>query len=226
MKIKEFREFYYAEQRELIRYPKGVIKDDESLEDKYLYSYWITGYLFHYFEEADSSSVDYKSLLKKNANLSGSGTKQDPYHITTQFGSGNFLHSSNFLVGENLDYIKKRFCFQNVYEFAKRHSKKCEMLAGLAYRDYPFLHSVILVDDYVLDFNYDLAMSKDLYFKLFNFEVLNRVDSDYVKENMALINPDSKFLKMGRIAYGDVVFCFEELIEILKEEQRCQSIVQ
>ena len=135
-----------------------------------------------------------------------------------------FLHFSKFLEEEDCSYFQKRYCFQNVYEFAARNENKSEILSGIAFRDYPFLHSVILVGDYILDFNYDLAMGKDLYFKMFNFEVLSRVDSDYVKENSYLISKDSKFLTSNRIAYGDVAFCFEELVEILKQEKRCEVI--
>ena len=226
MEIKVFREFYYAQQRELIRYPKGVKDNDESLEDKYVFTYWIASFLED-DHKGKMSNINYKGSLKDKADLTGDGTKQNPYHISTEFGSGNFLHVSKFLDNDEiLSILKKRYCFQNVYDFAKGCSKKCEILSGLAYRDYPFLHSVILLDDYILDFNYDLAMSKDLYFALFNFKIFNRVDSDFVKENMHLINPDSKFLRINRIAYGDVVFCFKELIEILKEEQSCETNVQ
>lgn len=220
MEIKVFREFYYAQQRGLIRCPKGLKLDDELLEDKYLFTHWIANFL------NGKSDFDYESLLKKNGDLSGKGTREDPYFINTNFGCGNFLLYSKFLnANEDTSYIKKRYCFQNVYEFSKRCSKKCEIISGLAFRDYPFLHSVILLDDYVLDFNYNLAMSKDLYFKMFNFEVLTKVDSDYVKENAYLISKDSKFLTSNRIAYGDVAFCFEELVEILKQEKRCEEIV-
>lgn len=220
MEIKVFREFYYAQRRGLIRCPKGLKLDDELLEDKYLFTHWIANFL------NGKSDFDYESLLKKNGDLSGKGTIEDPYFINTNFGCGNFLHFSTFL-GEDDDFscFKKRFCFQNVFEFAKSKDQKSEILSGIAFRDFPFLHSVVLVDDYVLDFNYDLAMGKDLYFKMFNFEVLTKVDSDYVKENAYLINKDSKFLIANRIAYGDVAFCFEELVEILKQEKRCEEIV-
>ena len=101
----------------------------------------------------------------------------------------------------------------------KKQKIMCEILSGICYRSYPFLHTVLLIDDYILDFNYDLIMAKDLYMDLFNFEVISKIKSEDVLANLKLFNGKNKFVKENKITYGDVCFCYYEMLEILKNKQ-------
>jgi len=68
------------------------------------------------------------------------------------------------------------------------------------------------MDNYILDFNYDLLMTKELYCSLFNFEVLNVINGDDVKkyaDKMEAINCD-------RLTNADVVFCFYDILNKLE----------
>lgn len=223
MKIEEFKKLYDDEKNNLLRYPTN--KDIETLcmEDKYVLRFLIE----EYFSVRDDEEYikDVEKLFKKKFKLKGKGTKEDPITINANFGSGSFMHFSEFFNKEVPQFFKKNYCYQNAYEFAKQSKEKCKILSGIAFRDYPFLHSVILVNGYILDFNYNLAMSKNLYLNLFNFETLNQINGEDVKSNKALFNKNNKFLKENKIGYGEVVFCFDELVEILKQEKTCEANV-
>jgi hypothetical protein len=117
------------------------------------------------------------------------------------------------------NYIEKQCCHSNCYETVKQQTIKCEILSGICYRSYPFLHTVLLIDDYILDFNYDLIMSKDLYMDLFNFEVISKIKSEDVLANLKLFDGNNKFVKENKITYGDVCFCYYELMQIFKNQQ-------
>ena len=115
--------------------------------------------------------------------------------------------------------FKKYQCHSNCFEFAVKTKRSCTILSGISFRNRSFLHSVLLMGEYILDFNYDLVMSKDLYIQLFNFEILNKVNSEDVQKYAYLFYGGSKFFKENEVTYGDVNFCFYELVDIIKKEK-------
>ena len=227
MKIEDFRKLCDAQERKELRKPEVLnTLTEQDINNKLGLSNVIAKFLEKFGEIDDDESRIFEKVLRRKFNVKGSGEKNDPFCIKSYLGAGSFLHFNCFFaLNKAPNYFVKRMCHQNAYEFAKKSPLKCEIISGICYRKFPFLHSVILVDDYILDFNYDLAMSKDLYLNLFNFEILSIVKSDDIKVNLKMFNKQSKFLAENEITYGDVVFCYDELITILTNEKSCKTIV-
>lgn len=147
----------------------------------------------------DLPSLNYISLLaflkhnerclKNNIlveRLSGSGSVNKPYTIKTKFGTGRFFKANEIFKNyQTPDFIKKDFCHYNSFMLCQAIAKagdKATVLGGIACLGRPFLHSVVCINYYgekfVLDFNYNLAMSYNLYVKLFSFNILSELDGE------------------------------------------------
>jgi len=157
-----------------------------------------------------NSIIDF---MVKHYELMGSGIFSCPFEIKTKYGAGKFFEAHSFFEDNKYPkFVRKRYCHSNSYEFAKTHNKECTVLSGVAYRRKSFLHSVVQIGDYILDFNYDLVMDKELYMKLFNFVVVSEVKSQDIKENDELM----KEKLSNRVNYGEMNFCYYELLEAIK----------
>ena len=226
MEISDFRNLSQGQKNNELRKPNCLKHlTDVDISNKLGITNTISQFL-EMFGSVDGASAAqiFEKVLRRNFKVTGNGVLGDPFVIKTRFGSGSFLHfNSIFKKGDVPKYFQKRMCHQNAYLFARDSLEHCEILSGICYRNFPFLHSVVLSGEYVLDFNYDLAMSKDLYLKLFNFEVLNRVKSEDIKKSGALIRENGKFFVANEITYGDIVFCFYEIMESMKKQEKSLS---
>ena len=141
------------------------------------------------------------------------------YEIKTKLGDGIFFNTLRlFEDGKYPVWIKPGFCYSNTYAHIMTEELKAKILSGIVYlgAGKPFLHSVILHnDDTIIDFNYNLVMSKELYFSLFNMEVLAELESEKIisSKEFCLKNPEifSKFKSY------DINFAFDEVMEKAKE---------
>ena len=171
------------------------------------------------------------SLLVKKAltscdgivDIQGNGNKNNPYELTTDFGSGAFYNAREFFdKKEYPKFIVKNECFSNCYMLVtKGVVKDCEILSGIAYRGEggrPFLHSVIKVDNKVMDFNYNICMDEELYYALFNFEVLNRLDSKTMMKDYEIIKKYYSYLNSQKLTTMHAVFAWEDLVDVVNSK--------
>ena len=129
------------------------------------------------------------------------------YEMNTRFGKGMFLDARRLFVGCKYPrWIKYNYCHANAREYVLRADNDAKILSGIAFVGKPFLHSVVLVDDQIIDFNYDLVMSKDLYLSLTHFEVLSELTHKDMVENKQVFN-SVKGLKdnVFNFAFQDIV---------------------
>ena len=178
-----------------------------------------------------------KSMLLKTAlknargveDFYGAGTKDWPFHIKTKWGSGCFYDAHEVFKGAKYpNYIEKLYCFSNCYFMAKEigetNNLSCKVLGGIAYiKDYPILHAVVETEDgYIIDFNYDIVMEKELYFSLFAFEPLSELTSQEIFVKDRLLNKYRNHIK--NYGHGYRVFALDDLIEYA--EQRDNNEVE
>ena len=136
------------------------------------------------------------------------------YSLNSELGNGIFFDAHElFLNGEYPKWIKRYHCFTNTHLYILQTKLKATILSGIAFIGKPFLHSVLLIGDNIIDFNYDLVISKDLYFALTHFEVLSTLNYKSILENEALIR------KMKGVQNYVLNFAFEEVIDQEKAKQ-------
>lgn len=158
-----------------------------------------------------------KGALKSLCGLVGEGSTEDPYRISTEFAKGGFMDVHRFLPGGKIpDYIQNNSCHRNCYFFAVGQTNNCEVITGIYQKDKDaHLHTVIGSNGVIIDFNWKLVMSEELYFKLFNFEVINRVQSCEIKENAELIEKHGPKAIPG-LTYAETIACFDEIVAVVK----------
>ena len=158
--------------------------------------------------------------------LKGIGTKNCPYEIETSFGSGSFYSVAEcFELGVVPEDIEYKQCFHNCYlAVTKGYIKNCEILSGIAYRGgedmNPFLHSVVRVENKILDFNYNLCIDEELYKKLFNFEIFNTLSSNRVLAGYPVLKKYHKLLNEKGFTTMHAVFAWDDLIDFIYDKNR------
>jgi len=174
-----------------------------------------------------------RSLLR-NSNgverLNGLGSVYDPFRIVTKWGSGKFFNAR--LLFRNKEYpiyIEKQYCFDNCYYYARElgetNNLSCKVLSGIAFvKDISILHSVVEISNgWIIDFNYDICMEKELYVKLFGFEVLTELTSQEIFVKDRLLTKFGKYINCFGNGYR--VFAMDDLINYaeLLEESKTQA---
>lgn len=142
------------------------------------------------------------------------------YKVKTILGDGLFFDAHRlYQDGKYPAYIKSGFCYGNAYAYVAKNNVKAKVVSGIAYLDKPFLHSVVLTGGgQVIDFNYNLVMSVDLYFKLFNFEVLAEIESKKIKETYNFLENKSDIYEKYNIQSCTLNFAFDEVVKIVNAE--------
>lgn len=134
--------------------------------------------------------------------------------------------------------VKRNYCFENCYRMAKVVSelsnvKNCSIYSGIltnpnARDGKNHLHSILLVNKkysegylpLVLDFNHNLCMSADLYFLMFDFEVLNKLDAGFINQNKKVID---RSIEKGNFDALYINFAGADYIDWLKNPARQKS---
>ena len=154
----------------------------------------------------------------------GEGSPEYPFTIKTKWASGKFLNARHLFKDKQYPwYINKFYCFSNCYYMAKEigeaNTKPCKVLSGIAFvKDNPILHTVIETGDgWIVDFNYDVAMEKDLYFSLFAFEQLSELTSQEIFVKDRLLNKYLPYLY--QYGHGYRVFALDDLIEYAEQRE-------
>jgi len=154
----------------------------------------------------------------------GEGSPEYPYTLKTKWGSGKFYNARHLFKNKQYPwYINKFYCFSNCYYMAKdigeTNLKSCKVLSGIAFiKDCPILHSVIETEDgWIVDFNYDIYMQKDLYFNVFAFEKLGELSSQEIYDKDRLLN--QYFPYLYNYGHGYRVFALDDLLHYAKQRE-------
>ena len=175
---------------------------------------------FDNFEE----HVQLLDILQNYYYLFGDGSAERPYEVITEFGQGKFLDSRLLFQDKKYpSYIQKQQCHNNCYDFARKYQGNCKVVTGIVYRKEAFLHTVINIDGVVIDFNYNLQMTEDLYYSLFNFEIINIVENKKIKENHKYLCDNVKSLP-SETTYAELVACYDEVLEYINTHSKTNNI--
>ena len=227
MKLNEYKQLKQAEIKNCLRNPSQT--KEESLFSKF-FKRSIIGNILNVlkFEGSKDYTQEYvqsSSVLKAMCGMQGKGTVDQPYCLYTPYGEGGFVDVICFMANKQMpEYIENNSCHRNCYRFASRQGDSCEAITGIyKLNDNAHLHSVIGVNGIVLDFNYKIAMTEDLYCKLFNFEIINRVSSEKIKQNAEFIYNNIESLG-EEITYAEVLACYDEVLENIKNLAKNHSV--
>lgn len=170
----------------------------------------------------------------------------DLYNLNVpSIGKGYFCKANDFFQSqETPSFITPGHCFCNsiiLSAVLNQNNFENTLLSGISCfpqildengnevkKAKPFLHSVVCLeptevfeDGCVLDFNYNLGMSKDLYTKLFNFEILNQIPSSKVQKDFDKIGENTQkdknyYSNNDDIDTWDMNYVFAEVIDRIK----------
>lgn len=167
-------------------------------------------------EEYLSGSLFAKAIMKKIGikNLKSLDNWVGSYQIKSELGNGIFFDAHKLFADNKYpEWLKPYYCFDNTRIYITNLGLEGRILSGIAFVGKPFLHSVLLIGDSVVDFNYDLVISKDLYFALTHFEVLAELTNKQLYENKKLIN---EIRGIDNYVFN---FAFEDVLKLISEEK-------
>ena len=225
MKIEEINELARQEKIGLLRKPK----DAQNMQEQDLKTTEQLLLNIRWFLEQEKTQgfvgCAYRRLVLKKLNgvrsFKGMGTIKHPCRIETDFGSGLFYDArKGFDKKEYPDFIQQNFCYSNCLQFALTTKINCKILSGIGYMEKPFLHSVILVNDKVIDFNYHVVMSKELYFKLVKFEILAEVDAQKARDTFNFVCSKRDILTKTKLQTITINFAYDDVLDYLKNEEK------
>lgn len=222
MKLEEIRKLIKDEDAGKLRKP--AIKLNKNRNERISRCDALTIIVKYIIENSDRDvfiNTSFGKLTMKKAGILDVYCEDPNYRIykaSTVFGDGKFFDSRALF--ENWKYpqwIIPGFCYSNSYAHILTKELKAKIISGIVCmgRSKPFLHSVILTDEgMVIDFNYSLVMDKELYFNLFNFEVLAELDSEKIIKNkeFCLSNPEI----FSDYKSYEINFAFDEVMERVK----------
>lgn len=225
MTIEEINELAREEKAGLLRKPKDA--ENMSLEDLQKQEQLTLRMKWFVDEEKNNGLVGcaYRRLFMKKQkgvkSFKGIGTIKHPCKIETDFGVGTFYDArKGFDKKTYPDFIEQNFCYSNCLQFALVTKFDCKILSGIGYMTKPFLHSVILVDGKVIDFNYNMVINKDLYFKLVKFECLAELDAQKTRDTFDFVCSKRDLLRKSNLQTIIINFAYDDVLDYLKNEER------
>lgn len=225
MKIDEINELARQEKAGLLRKPK----DAENMQEQDLKTTEQLLLNIRWFLEQEKTQgfvgCAYRRLVMKKLNgvksFKGMGSIKHPCKIETDFGSGSFYDvRKGFKKKTYPDFVEQNFCYSNCLQFALTTKINCKILSGIGYMEKAFLHSVILIEDKVIDFNYHIVMSKDLYFKLVKFECLAEVDAQKARDTFDFVCSKTDVLNKSKLQTITINFAYDDVLDYLNNETR------
>ena len=225
MTIDEINDLAKQEKQKLLRKPKNA--ENFSQEDLKTQEQLLLRVKWFLDEEKANGFVGClfrRIVMKKQKGVKsfkGLGTIKHPYRIETDFGGGCFYDArKGFKKSTYPKWIEQNYCYDNCLKFALLTKIECKVLSGLAYMDKPFLHSVILINNKIVDFNYNVVMDKDLYFNLVKFESMAEVDAKQVRDTADFVTSKRKLLNMTNLKTITLNFAFDDVLDYLGNEER------
>ena len=175
-------------------------------------------------ELVDQISIFVKYFAKQGRELvdvSGKGTKEYPYIIDCEYGYGR-LYKLDKIFKNLPKWVKKFECFGNCVGMAYAMGSEDyvgKVIGGIYDLGKPVMHAVIEIDidgvACIADFNFNMVIEKDLYVKLFNFEIVAETDFRKVVESY-------QYLRHCDLNTVYTVFAFDDLVDYLQDETRQQ----
>lgn len=228
MTIEEVENLRKQELKNQLRFPKLQIDLDEVEKTFSIQScvyYMVNDKMF-------LSKLLNKIFLKKMGfKVSGKGTKDMPYVIESEFGKGKCFNIKHIFKGGKCPFEVGN-CFSNAFNMAGeminlQNVINCDCVSGLALvkndgKNRTILHSVVELNEWVIDVNLGLVISKDLYYKLFMFEELSRIDGAKVEDMLELLKKDATkdISSTYNLRTYHMVFALEDMVDFIKNETR------
>lgn len=228
MTIKEINQLVRDEDNKVLRNPIEV--DEYTKAELYMQKRIMDG--VNYLLTQEKTPWIIKRMAQKQVvkslsgviDLKGKGLYKDPYFIKTRFGSGSFYRANEIFKDRKTPKdIKRNFCYSNAQLFALTTDIDCKVVSGIAYLDKPFLHSVVSVGKKIIDFNFNVVMDADLFYKLTKFEILAEIDSKTLKSSIEIYEQKKSLFKDSKIQTVTMVFAFEDFLDWLNNEERQQN---
>jgi len=228
MTIEQVEELRKQEMGRTLRLPKLLIEKDEIR--KALYIRWA---IFKVMEsETFLKKLVNKSILRKaGVKISGKGTGKKHYKFKTPFGEGQCF-DIKYLFKDKKCPLEVGACFSNSFNLASTMAmiiddKVTDCVSGILYAndsdgERSILHSVFEFDDFVVDANFGMCISKELYYKVFMFEELVRITGKQINEVQEILTDDTNVAtaKKFNLKTYHLVFALEDMINFITNEKR------
>ena len=223
MKIKEINQLIKEEAEGKLRLPKfAKNKSDEELK-KYqiIMTTIVEGVLKNPKADELINTDEVIEDLKRDGitQLKKINDEKGIYKINSKFGSTEFYDAHKLFVGEKYpSWVQPGLCYSNCYSYVLFARQNSTILSGIAKMgDDTFLHSVVVVGNNVIDFNYNVVMSYAMYQKLFCFEVLAELDSKRIKDTHAWFEVNQDLLSKTSFQSYNINFAYEDLLNYIKK---------
>lgn len=236
MTIEEVSELRKQENKRILRKP-NCFKDDLTNDEKLVFQqkFIILNALLRLTKRKGVAqnflpgSLVNRLIIKKSPivkSFKGLGTMKKPYKMDCEGVKGRIINAHEFFNRKKYpEFIEKGYCFSNCFTMAYNLAylkKESKVVSGIfSNGDTSALHSILEVDKYIIDFNLDLAISKDLYYKLFLFEPLNTLSGEQIAKDWEFVEQNIKSLKGMTIMY--LVFAYDDVISYINDKERQQQ---
>ena len=164
--------------------------------------------------------------FKSVKRMTGEGTFNNPYKISTEFGDGLFFDEIYLFKSNKIPkYIIDNYCYSNSYNLLCDYAKlklNAVQLTGISWFGKPYLHSVLKLNvdgvDFIVDSNIHLVMTYDIYMKIFPMEVLSEITSEEAGKNAKYIQDTEKLFEdyQVKLDFSLVILSYHDFIERTK----------
>ena len=170
-------------------------------------------------------SIIRNSFLIKS--FKGLGTHKSPYKIDGELGKGKIVNAHEFFTSKKYpEFIEKGHCFGNCFTMAQvlaNSKKESKILSGIMSNgNFSFLHSVLEVDKFIIDFNIDMAITKELYNSIFLFEPLVVLEGKQIYKDRDFIESNLHLIKDMSVMYMN--FAYDDVLNYMKDEKRREQV--
>ena len=197
MTIEEVEELRILEVNKRLRFPKTEI---ETREIRYVVQIQELIYNLVNNKFFIPRLISKLYLKKMGIKIKGKGTAENPYVIQSKFGEGKCFNI-NYLFADQKCPFEVGECFANSFNMCCEmkdlpNVKKSDCVSGITLVSEDnyiggMLHSVMQINNYIADVNLGLVMSKDLYYKIFIFEELARIDGKKAEDMKRILQNGS-----------------------------------
>ena len=228
MTIEQVEELRVQEMEGTLRMPKLLI-DENDIEKAHGIRWAIFSMLK---SEKFFQKLTCKSILRKlGVEISGNGSGKKKYILKTPFGEGECFKVEYLFKGKN-NPLEVGKCFSNSFNMASAmvqlpDIETCDCVSGILYTKGDncksnILHSVFELKGYVVDVNFGLCISKELYYKIFMFEELVRLSGQQINEAKEILSqPESREIAAGfNLKSYHLVFALDDFIDFLTNKER------
>lgn len=224
MKIKEIEQLVKDEKEGCLRSPKPA--KNKSVEELKGYQTIMTAIVKGVIENDQADALLATDAVQQGLKQDGINQikkidfQKNIYKINTKFGSTEFHDAHRLFVnGKYPHWIKEGLCYSNCYSFALLLNYNSKVISGIAKMgDDVFLHSVVVVGNKVIDFNYNVVMDYEFYQKMFCFEVLAELESKRIKDTHAWFELNQELLGKTDFQSYTTNFAYEDVLNFIKKK--------